>query len=82
MSGPWMAEWAEVEDVATEAAFQVAQTGDQAPPVSKAAPPALQEPMAVLSSVDDTPTEPARSPTRIDPQVQEWPVELQLPTQE
>ena len=64
MSGPWMQELADVEDVATEAAFQAAQMGDQAPPVSKTAPPALQEPMAVPSSVDDTPTEPATSPSQ------------------
>ena len=82
MSGPWMQELADAEDAATEAAFHAAQAGDQAPPVSKATSLALQEHIAVPSSVDDTPTEPATSPRRINPQVQEWPVELQLPTRE
>ena len=56
-----------------------AQTGAQAPPVSKAAPP--QSTVAPYS-IDDTPTEPATSPRTVDPQVQEWAVELQLPTSE
>ena len=62
--------------------FQAAQMGDQVPPVSKASPPAPQEPTAVPTSIDDTPTEPATSPRNVDPQVREWPVELQLPTGE
>ena len=70
MSG-WMAEMADVVDAA--------QTGAQAPPVSKATPP---QPTAAPSSIDDTPTEPATSPRTVDPQVQEWAVELQLPTRE
>ena len=56
-----------------------AQTGVQAPPVSKAAP---LQPTIAPSSIDDTPTEPATSPRMIDPQAREWPVELQLPTRE
>ena len=56
MSGPWVQELADAEDVATEAAFQAAHMGDQAPPVSKAAHP---QPTVAPSSIDDTPTEPA-----------------------
>ena len=82
MSGPWMQELADVEDLATEAAFQATQAEAQAPPVSKASPQAPQEPTAVPSTVDDTPTEPATSPRHVDPQVREWPVALQLPTGE
>ena len=74
-----MQELADAEDVATEAAFQAAHMGDQAPPVSKAAHP---QPTAAPSSIDDTPTEPATSPRTIDPQVREWPVEFQTPTKE
>ena len=74
-----MAELAELEDVATAAAFQAAQIGDHAPPVSKAAP---QQPTGGPSSINDTPTEPATSPRQVDPQMREWPVELQLPTGE
>ena len=73
MSAQWMAELAEIKDAATEAAFQAARVEDRAPPVSKAPPPAIQEPQAVPISVDDTLTEPATSPRRVDPQVQEWP---------
>ena len=47
MSG-WMAEVADLVDAA--------QTGAQAPPMSKAARP---QPAAAPSSIDDTPTEPA-----------------------
>ena len=72
-------ELADVEDVAIEAAIQAAQTGAQAPPMSKATPP---QPTVAPSSIDDTLTEPATSPRIIDPQVREWPVELQLPTRE
>ena len=51
-----MAELAEVEDAATEAAFQVAQAGDQVPPpATKTSPPVIQEPPAVPISVEDTP---------------------------
>ena len=53
MSGPWMAELAELEDVATEAAFQAAEMADHAPPASKAAP---QQPTVGPSSIGDTPT--------------------------
>ena len=74
-----MAELADVEDVATEAAFQAAHMGDRAPPTSKATPPQLT---VAPSSIDDTPTEPATSPRMIDPQAREWPLELQLPTRE
>ena len=70
MSG-WMAEMADVVDAA--------QTGAQAPPVSKTAPP---QPTVPPSSIDDTPTQPATSPRMIDPRVQEWPVGLQLRTRE
>ena len=82
MSGPWMAELAEAEDAATAAALQAVQAGDRAPPVSKASPPTVQETQAVPISVDDTPTEPATSPRRVDPPVQGWPVEVHLPTRE
>ena len=82
MSGPWMAEMADIVDAADGAAAQTAQAGDQAPPVSKASPPTVQEIQAVPISVDDTPTEPATSPRRVDPPVQEWPVEVHLPTRE
>ena len=77
-----MQELADAEDVATEAAFQAAQAGDRAPPASRASPQAPQEPTAVPSPVNDTPTEPATSLRHVDPQVREWPVELQLPTGE
>ena len=77
-----MAEMAELVDAAADAAVQAARTGDQAPPVTKAQPPVIQETPAVPIAVDDTPTEPATSPRHVDPQVQEWPVELQLPTRE
>ena len=39
MSGPWMQELADVEDAATEAAFNAAQTGDQVPPPEQVVPP-------------------------------------------
>ena len=61
---------------------QLQQAGDQAPPVSKASPPIIQETQAVPISVDNTTTEPATSPRRVDPPVQEWPAEVQLPTRE
>ena len=70
MSG-WMAEMADL--------VENAQTGAQAPPVFKAACP---QPTVAPSPIDDTPTEPATSPRMIDPQVREWPLELQLPTRE
>ena len=73
---------ADVEDAATEAAFQAAQASDQAPPVTKAQPPVIQEPPAVPIPLDDSPTEPATSPRHADPAVHEWAVELQLPTRE
>ena len=57
-----MAEMADLVDAANVAAVQTAQTGDQAPSVSKAAPTT----MAVPIPVDDTPTEPATSPRMID----------------
>ena len=82
MSGPWMADMADVVDAGDGAAVQTAHAGDQAPPVSKASPPTVQETQAVLISVDDTPTESATSPRRLHPPVQEWPVEVQLPTRE
>ena len=54
MSAPWMQELADVEDAATEAAFQAAQARDQVPPpVTKAQPPVIQEPPAVPISVND-----------------------------
>ena len=62
MSGPWMAEVADLVDAANVAAAQTAQTGVQAPLVSKATPPT----MAVPIPVDDTPTEPATSPRMIE----------------
>ena len=46
MSTPSMAELAAFEDAATEAALQAAQASDQAPPVTKAQPPVIQEPPA------------------------------------
>ena len=70
MSG-WMAEMADVVDAA--------QVGATAPPVTKAAPPRSTLPPP---SIDDVPTEPATSPRMIDPQAEEWAVELQLPTRE
>ena len=73
---------ADLVDAADGAAVPTAQAGDQAPPVSKASPATPREPQAVPISVDDTPTEPATSPRCIDPEVQEWAVELQLPTRE
>ena len=80
MSGPWMAEVADLVDAADDAAAQVAHAGDQAPPVTKAQPPMIQEPPAVPRPIDETPTEPATTPRQIDPEAREWPVELQLPT--
>ena len=78
-----MQELADVEDAATEAAFQAAQAGDQVPPsVTKAQPLVIQEPPAFPIPVDDTPTEPATSPRHADPGVRAWPVDLQLPTRE
>ena len=82
MSGPGMAEMADIVDAADGAAVQTAQAGDQAPPVLKASPPTVQETQAVPISVDDTPTEPATSPRRVGTPVQEWAVEVQLPTRE
>ena len=82
MSTPWMQELADVEDAATETAFQAAQASDQAPPVTKAQPPVIQEPLAVPNPIDDTPTEPATSPRHADQEVREWAVDLQLPTRE
>ena len=73
---------ADLVDAADDVAVQTAQAGDQAPPVTKAQPPVIQEPPAVPISVDDTLMEPATSPRRVDPHVQQWPVELQLPTRE
>ena len=83
MSGPWMAEMADLVDVADDAAAQTAaNAGDQAPPVTKAQPPVIQEPPAVPRSIDETPTEPATTPRQIDPEAREWPVEVKLPTLE
>ena len=65
-----MAEMADVVDAA--------KAGAPAPPVTKAAPPRSIMP----SSIDDTPTEPATSPRMLDSQVREWPMGLQLPTDE
>ena len=62
MSGPWMAEMADLVDAADDAAVQTAHAGDQAPPVMKAQPPVIQEPPAVPRSIDETPTEPATTP--------------------
>ena len=50
-----MQELADVEDAATEAAFNAAQAGDQVPPpVTTAQPPVIQEPPVVSIPVDDT----------------------------
>ena len=76
MASPWMQELAEVEDAATTAAFQAAQSVNQAPP------PEVQEPPAAPIQVDDAPTEPATSPRQVDPEAREWPVQLQLPSGE
>ena len=70
MSG-WMGEMADLVDAA--------QTGVQAPPVTKAAP---LQPTVAPSSIDDTPTETATSPRMIDLQARERAVEFQLPTRE
>ena len=59
---------ADLVEAADDAAAQVAKTGDQTP--------------AVPRPIDETPTEPATTPRQIDPEVREWPVELQLPTLE
>ena len=64
---------AEMADV-----VNAAQAGAPAPPMNKAAPP----PSTMHSSIDDAPTEPATCPRMMDSQVQEYPVELQLPTGE
>ena len=69
-------------DAADDAAAQVANAGDQAPPVTKAQPPTMQEPPTISRPIDETPTEPATTPRQIDPEVREWPVELQLTTLE
>ena len=66
-----MADLADVVDAA--------QAGAPAPPVTKAALPRSTLPSP---SIDDVPTEPATSPRTIDPQAEEWAVELQLPTRE
>ena len=58
-----MAELAEVEDAATEAAFNAACPGDQVPPPVAKAPQVVQEPVAAPIHVDDTPTKPATSPS-------------------
>ena len=71
-----MQELADAEDAATEASFQASK------PVSKASPPVIPGSQAVPIAVDDTPTERATSPRRVDPNVQEYPVEPQLPTRE
>ena len=70
MSG-WMADLANVVDAG--------KAGATAPPVTKAAPPRSTMPS---SSIDDTPIEAATSPRMVDPQAEEWAVELQLPTRE
>ena len=58
MTTQWMAELAELEDAATEAAFNVAHQGDQVPPPVAKAPQAAQE-----QAVDPHP-EPERYATR------------------
>ena len=83
MTTQWMAELAKVEDAATEAAFNAAQSGDQVPPpMAKAPPQVVQEPAAAPIQVDDTPMEPAISPRQVDPEARGWPVQLQLPSRE
>ena len=77
-----MQELAEFEDAATEAAFNAAHQGDQVPPPVVKASQVAQEPAAAPIQVDDTPTEPATSPRHVDPEVREWPVQLQLRTRE
>ena len=77
MSTQWMAEMAELVDAAADATVQAAHRRS-----STSSPPVIQETPAVPIAVDDPPTEPATSPRHVDPQVQEWPVELQLPTRE
>ena len=53
-----------------------AEAAAPAPPLTKASLPQSMRP----TSIDDTPTEAATSPRKIDNPVREWPVELQLPT--
>ena len=43
MSGPWMAEMSDLVESADDATVQTAQAGDQAPPVTQAQPPVIQE---------------------------------------
>ena len=60
----WMQQLSEVEDAATEAAFQ------------KGAQPTVQEQQGPVRDEDEVPTEPASSPRQIDPQAREWAVQL------
>ena len=62
----WVQQLAEVEDAATEAAFQ---QGAQPMPQVPQEPPIRDE--------DEVPTEPATSPRQVDPQACEWPVQFQ-----
>ena len=62
----WMQALAEVEDAATQQAFQ----GD-------APMPQQQQPQEhPVRNEDDVPTEPPTSPRQIDPQAREWPVQV------
>ena len=82
MSGPWMHELADAEDAATEAAYTAAHHDDQVPPPMAKAAQVAQQPTAAPIQIDETPTEPATSPRHADPEVREWPGDLQLPTRE
>ena len=62
----WIQELAEVEDTATQQAFQ---TDAQMPQQQQSQEhPARNE--------EDVPTEPATSPQQVDPQAREWPVQV------
>ena len=63
-----MADMADLVDAAEEAA--------PAPPLTKAPSPGSMRTV----SIDDTPTEPATSPRKIEVPEPRWPTELQLPT--
>ena len=68
MSG-WISEMADAVD---------AHEARPAPPTTKAPLPQSMEPV----SIEDTPTEPATSPSVTEVPVHRWPRELQLPTRE
>ena len=67
MAEQWMQELAEVEDAATQQAFQ----GN-----TQMMPQQQQPQEHPIRNEEDVPTEPATSPRQVDPQAREWPAQL------